>query len=129
MKKDNILSIKTVGRNNNWEQVPPKQLVFLYSFPVQEPIWVMEPDGNTHRVYSIETYNLIPTSDLDITFDIKVASYFDTYSSYTLPNEIVIGGDIDDITFNDIEIGELLQESDLLKAVFKLKQIELEEKE
>lgn len=108
MRKEDILEIDKIN-----------ELTLLNSFPSNELLWVQIPEGKTYRVNTINHYHA--ASNL-YGYEIITATYFEPHTSYIIPNEVIINGD--SLSFN-LETGILLQEKNLLDAVFNLKQIEL----
>lgn len=110
MEKSNILESNKV-----------KEITLLYSLSVKDLLWVQISSGEVYRVNALNTYHVI--LDSGYVHEVISAIYFETHISYVIPVEIIINND--DLDFN-IETGILLQEKDLLKFAFELKQIELE---
>lgn len=125
MKKEEIF-IKIVNNSGKFVDVMPKEFSLFSTYHMDEPLWVCDPDGAVHRIYSINTYHASASLDnLRESVEIITASYFQSFKTEAAIREIIIGGDLDKVTYS--EIGDILKEKHLLEAYFKLKQIELQE--
>lgn len=94
-----------------------REVSLLYSLPVNELLWVQTPNGEVYRLIAINTYHV--TMKSEYVYEVVSAVYIESHISSTIPTEIIIKGD--GLAFN-LETGTLMQEKDLLKAAFLLKQ-------